>query len=104
MRRNTYLFQLRAERLLAQNMLAGFNCLDGVLCMDGGDGGDADSLKALVLQHLVVIGVDLDTPWLEILLCPHNLILSRCECCYELSLGRAVKKVVCVAGAHAAKA
>ena len=101
---NTYDLKLCAEGLLAQNVLASLNGLDRLRSVCCGDGRNNNSLQTLVLQHLVVIGVDLDAPWLEVLLCPRNLILSWCESCYELSFGCAVKEVVCMASAHATKA
>jgi hypothetical protein len=100
----TYHVQLGAERLFTQYVLSGLDRLDRVLSVHCGDGRYTDSLKTLVLQHLVVVGVDLDTPWLKILLCPRNLILSWCESRYEFSFGCAVEEVVCMASAHAAEA
>lgn len=99
-----YHVQLGAERLLTQNMLSSFDRLDRLLCMYCGNGSYTDSLKTLVLQHLVIVGVDLDTPWLEILLRPCNLVLSGCESGYELSFGCAVEEVVGMASAHATEA
>jgi hypothetical protein len=101
--RDTYHIQFGAERLLTQYVLSSLDRLDRLLSVCCGDGSHTDSLKTLMLQHLVIIGVDLDTPWLKVLLCPRNLVFSWCESRYEFSFGCAVEEMVGMASAHAAK-
>jgi hypothetical protein len=100
----TYHIQLRAQRLLTKHMLPRFNRLDRLLSMRSGNSGYTNGLKTFMLEHLIEVGVDLDTPWLEILLRPCNLVLGWCESCYELGFGCAVEEVIGVTGAHAAEA
>jgi hypothetical protein len=84
-----------------QSSLNGFDTLLRMCCCHC---RNADCLQSLVLQHIVVVRVDFDAPWFQVLFCPCKLILSRCECRYELGFGRAVEEVVGMTSAHPSQA
>jgi hypothetical protein len=83
-------------------MLPGLNRLDILFSIHRRDSRYTEGLQALMLEHLTVVSVDLDTPWLEVLSRLRDLVLGGCECCYEFGFGRAVEEVADVTGAHAA--
>lgn len=83
-------------------MLVGLDGLDGLLGVDSSDRGHDDGLEALVLEHLVVVRVDLDAGQLRG--GPLGLLGVRGEGGYELGPGRAVLHVEGVPGTHAAQA
>jgi hypothetical protein len=85
-------------------MLAGFDGLDGLLCVGCRHCSDTDGLEPLVLQHRVVFAVCCDASRLQILSCPCSLFFVECEGRYELGLGGAVEEVQCMASTHAAEA
>ena len=85
-------------------MLASLNSLDRLRSVCCGDGRNNNSLQTLVLQHLVVVIVDLDTEGHKVLLGPLGLLGVWCEGCDQLGLGCAVQEVEGVTGAHAAEA
>lgn len=95
--------ELGAQRLLAQDVLAGFNGFDGLLGVHRRHGGHAHRLEPLVLQHLVVVRVQLHAPRLEVLLCPGQLFGIGREGGNQLGAGGTVEEVVGMAGTHAAE-
>lgn len=101
---STYNFELCAEGLLAQNVLAGLDSLDRLLGVCCGDGCNNDCLQTLVLEHQVEVAVDLDAPWLKVLFCPGSFLGIRCEGRDQLGLGCAVEEMEGMASAHAAEA
>lgn len=72
--------------------------------MHRGDCGHAHGLEALMLEHLVVVLVDLDTPRLEVLLGPVKFLGVWRKSSDKLCSWCAVKKVVGVTSAHTAEA
>lgn len=100
----TYDFELCAEGLLAQNVLASLDGLDRLLGVCCGDGCNNNCLQTLVLQHLVVVIVDLNAEGHEVLLSPLGFFRIWCEGCYKLGLGCAVQEVEGVTSTHAAEA
>lgn len=90
------------ERLLAEDVLVGLNGSDGLRCVLCGDASNHDSLKAWVLQKLLVIAVELAPEWLEALLRPCESLLIGVECSYKICSGSAVEEVKSMASAHAA--
>jgi hypothetical protein len=99
----TYDLHARAQGLLAQNVFVCVYGLDGLLGVDGSDGGDNDGFEARVLQHLVVVGVDLGAKRHEVRLRPRNFRLLGRERGNQLSPRGAVEEVEGVASAHAAE-
>lgn len=57
-----------------------------------------------MLEHLIIVGVQLYAPWLEVLFRPCKFLGVWREGGDEFGLRCAVEEVICVSGAHAAKA
>lgn len=82
-------------------MLLGLNSLDGLLGVSSRDGGDNDSFKTGVPQHLVIVAVDSDA--LEVDTGPVSLLLDGSEGSNELGARSAVVEVEGMTSTHAAE-
>lgn len=100
----TYDFNTRTQRLLAQNMQIGFNCLDSLLSMYSRHGCDDYSLQAFLLEHLVIVLIQAHAKWFQMLLCPLDLSIIWCARSYELCSWCAIEEMKGVAFAHASEA
>lgn len=98
----THDFGTCAEGLLAENMVALLNGLDGLLGVDGGSAGDNDGLQGLFLgEHILEGEVCSDA---ELLLCGVELGLHGRADGNQLGAGRESCKVSGMAHSHAANA
>jgi len=93
-----------AERLLAQDVLVGFNGADGLGSVLGCDAGDADSFEAGVFEHLVEVFVDLCAVWGEVLGCPCACVGVWVTGGYQFGTRSLLKEVTGVASTHTAEA
>ena len=102
----SYDLDARAQWLLAEDVQAELDCLDGLLGVDGGRGGDDDGLQVVLgefdAEHLIVafVGADL----FEVAVCPGELLLVGRRGCDQVRSGGEVVEVQRVSGAHAAEA
>lgn len=103
-KKETHNIKLGREGLLAQDVQVLVEGLDALLGVDGGDGGDDDGLETLVVDHLVVVVVQLDAVGLELGLAPLELLGVGGEDGDELGAGGPVEEVGGMTLAHAAEA
>lgn len=80
-------------------MLVGLNGLDGLLRVSSRNSSDNHGLKTGVLEHLIVVTVDLDA--LEVGGGPLNFLLDRSEGSNKLGARTSVVEVESVTSAHA---
>lgn len=57
-------------------------------------GCDDYSLQSFLLEHLVVVLIQPNPEWLQVLLSPLDLIIVGCACCDEFCSGRSVQEAV----------
>ena len=100
----THDFHAGAQRLLAQDMLVHVDGLDGLLGVHRRHRRYHHRLQALVLQHLVVVCVQLGAVRLQVLLAPCDFFLVGSEGGDQLGARRAVEEVEGVTGSHTAEA
>lgn len=85
-------------------MLLGIDGLDGLLGVHGCGRCDNDGFQAFLLQHIVVVLVELDSVGSKVDLGPFDLSVVRGAGGDELRAGSALQEVEGVALAHAAEA
>lgn len=100
---STHNLQVGRQRLLHQDVQILAHRLDRLLRVHCGDGGNENGLETLVLDHLVVVIVELHAIRLEVLLCPLHLGGLWREGSYELRPRGPVQKICGVTLAHAAQ-
>lgn len=99
----TYDFDTCGQRLLAENVLVGFNRLDCLLGVNSGRGCNHDSLQTLMLQHIVVVLVQRHAKWNQVCLGPFELSGIWRTGGDEFSARSALQEVQGVTLAHAAE-
>lgn len=85
-------------------MLIGIDRLDRLLGMYSSRRRNDDSLETLMLQHGIIVLVQTDTKWLQVLLGPFELCRVWRAGGDEFSTGSAFEEVQCMALAHATEA
>ena len=100
----THDFHAGAQRLLTQDVLVRVDGLDGLLGVHRCHRRYHHRLQALVLQHLVVVRVQLGAVRLQVLLAPCDFFLVGTVGGDQLGARCAVEEVEGVTGAHAAEA
>lgn len=99
----TYDLDTGRQGLLAENVLASLNGLDGLFSVHGGRGSNDDGLQAFVLQHVLIVLVGRDSVRTKVRPGPFQLRVVRSANGDEVCTGSTLQEVEGMTLAHAAQ-
>ena len=89
----SYHFNISGQRLLTENMQVMVNGLHCFFCVNRCCSANGHCLEAGVLEHLVVVVVQGNPVWFQVLLPPGDLALVRGEGSHQVSSRGAVQEI-----------